>query len=53
MECINYQSAEGDAAAAVLTVAKWFNGEEVPPMAYMAPVMINAENVDSFYPCQW
>ena len=53
VKCINYQSAEGDAAAAVQAVAKWFNGEEVAPMAYMAPVMINGENVDSFYPCQW
>ena len=53
VQAINYQSAEGDAAAAVQTAAKWFAGEEVMDMGYMKPVMITADNVDSFYPCQW
>ena len=53
VSAINYQSAEGDAAAIMQTAARWFNGEDVPAMAYMKPVMIDASNVDSFYPCQW
>ncbi|MEG2653043.1 MAG: sugar ABC transporter substrate-binding protein [Ruthenibacterium sp.] len=53
MEAINYQSAEGDAGAVVMTMANWFNGKEVPPMGYLVPAMITKDNVDSFYPCQW
>ncbi len=53
VQAINYQSAEGDAAAAVQTVARWFAGEEVDAMGYMKPVMITKDNVENFYPCQW
>lgn len=62
--CLNYiQSGElvcgtnqppmQDGALPVLLAAKYFNAEEVPQVVFMAPSVINAENVESFLPAQW
>ncbi len=50
---INYQTAEGDGAAVVYSMAKYFSGEEVPAIGYLAQDIITPENVDGFYPPQW
>jgi ribose transport system substrate-binding protein len=50
---INYQTAEGDGAAVVYSMAKYFAGMEVPPIGYLAQDIITKANVDGFYPPQW
>lgn len=50
---INYQTAEGDGAAVVYSMAKYFAGMDVPPIGYLAQDIITKDNVDNFYPAQW
>ncbi|MEG1525012.1 MAG: substrate-binding domain-containing protein [Clostridia bacterium] len=50
---INYQTAEGDGGAVVYSMAKFFAGQEVPAIGYLAQDIITTENVDGFYPPQW
>jgi ribose transport system substrate-binding protein len=50
---ISYQSAEGDGALAVHSVAKWFNGEPLDPVVYLPRHIITQEDVDEFMPAQW
>ncbi len=50
---INYQTAEGDGAAVCYSMAKWFAGQEVPAIGYLAQDIITKANVDGFYPPQW
>ncbi len=48
-----YQSAESDGATAVKMAADWFNGVEVPPIAYLTKQIITKENVQKYMPAQW
>ena len=50
---ISYQSAEGDGALAVHSAARWFNGEELDPVAYLPKHMITKDDVEEFMPAQW
>jgi ribose transport system substrate-binding protein len=50
---INYQTAEGDGAAVIYSMAKWFAGQDVPAIGYLAQDIITKANVDGFYPPQW
>lgn len=50
---INYQTAEGDGAACVKAMADFFNGKELPEIAYLAQDLIYKENVGNFQPSQW
>ena len=50
---INYQTAEGDGAACVKAMADFFNGKELPEIAYLAQDLIYEENVANFQPPQW
>ncbi|MCK5861571.1 MAG: substrate-binding domain-containing protein [Candidatus Hydrogenedentes bacterium] len=50
---ISYQSAEGDGALAVHSVARWFNGETLEPVAYLPKHIITREDVDEYIPAQW
>ena len=50
---ITYQSAEGDGAIAVHTAARWFKGEDIPPVNYLPKHIITAADVDEFMPAQW
>jgi len=50
---ITYQTAEGDGAAAIYAMAKYFDGQKVPAIGYLAQQIITKENVDNFYPVQW
>ena len=34
-------------------MAKWFAGQEVPAIGYLAQDIITKDNVDGFYPPQW
>ena len=42
-----------DGALPVLLAAKWFNGEEIDDYVFMAPAVINADNVEDYLPAQW
>lgn len=50
---INYQTAEGDGAACAKAMADFFNGVELPEIAYLAQDLIYKENVAGFQPPQW
>ena len=50
---ISYQSAEGDGALAVHSAARWFNGEELDPVAYLPKHIITQKDVEEFMPAQW
>lgn len=50
---INYQTAEGDGAAVIYSMGKWFAGQDVPAIGYLAQDIITKDNVDGFYPPQW
>ncbi len=50
---ISYQSAEGDGALAVHSAARWFNGEQLDPVAYLPKHIITRKDVDEFMPAQW
>lgn len=50
---ITYQTAEGDGAACIYAMAKYFDGQEVPAIGYLEQQIITVENVDNFYPVQW
>jgi len=50
---VTYQSAEGDGATAVHTAARWFRGEEIAPVNYLAKHIITEADVDEFMPAQW
>ena len=42
-----------DGALPVLLAAKWFNGETLDQVVFMAPGIIDAENGESYLPAQW
>jgi ribose transport system substrate-binding protein len=50
---ITYQTAEGDGAAAVKSIAMFYNGMTLPEIAYLAQDIITKDNVAGFYPPQW
>ena len=50
---VTYQSAEGDGATAVHTAARWFKGEEIAPVNYLAKHIITKKDVDEYMPAQW
>lgn len=50
---ITYQSAEGDGAIALFTAVRYFNGEEMDPVAYLPRHIITADDVDNYMPAQW
>ena len=53
LSACSYQSCQGDAGLAVRTVAEFFNGEDIARVSFIGTDIINAENVESFLPCQW
>lgn len=53
LKMASYQTCQGDAGLAVRTVAEYFNGEDIARVSYLATDVIDAENVESFLPCQW
>lgn len=50
---ITYQTAEGDGAACIYAMAKYFDGQVVPAIGYLAQEIITIKNVEGFYPVQW
>ena len=50
---VNYQTAEGDGAAVVRSMADFFNGVQLPAVAYLAQDLIFQADVDNFLPPQW
>ena len=50
---ITYQTAEGDGAACVKAMADFFNGKQMPEIAYLAQDIITKANVANFQPAQW
>ncbi len=50
---ITYQSAEGDGAIASHTAARWFSGEELPPVIYLPKHIITKTDVVEYMPAQW
>lgn len=51
---INYQSAESDGAFPMKLAADWFEGKEFKSfIQYLPKVIIDKDNVESFYPAQW
>lgn len=50
---LTYQSAEGDGAIAIQTVADWFNGKDIDPVVYLPRKIITPDNVEDFSPAQW
>ena len=50
---ITYQSAEGDGALSLYTGIRWFNGEDLDPVAYLPRHIITKTDVDEFMPAQW
>ncbi|MCL2472077.1 MAG: sugar ABC transporter substrate-binding protein [Treponema sp.] len=50
---ITYQTAEGDGAACVKAMADFFNGKQLPEIAYLAQDIITKDNVANFQPAQW
>lgn len=50
---ITYQSAEADGALPIKIAADYFNGLEVPPVAYLPQAVITQETVDTYMPAQW
>lgn len=53
LTCCTNQPPMQDGALPVLLAAKWFNGDVVEDYVFMAPAVINADNVESFLPAQW
>lgn len=53
LTCCTNQPPMQDGALPVLLAAKWFNGEDIADYVFMAPAVINADNVESFLPAQW
>ena len=49
----SYQSCQADAGLVVRTMSEYFNGEEIPRVAYIGTDIISADNVEDFLPCQW
>jgi ABC-type sugar transport system substrate-binding protein len=52
LACTN-QPPMQDGASAVELAAKWFKGEKIPAVSFMAPGVIEKTNVDSYLPAQW
>lgn len=53
LTCGTNQPPMQDGALPVLLAAKWFNGEEIDDYVFMAPAVINADNVEDYLPAQW
>ena len=53
LTCGSNQPPMQDGALPVLLAAKWFNGEEIDDYVFMAPAVINADNVEDYLPAQW
>jgi hypothetical protein len=47
---LKYATLDSDRLAEMV---RFFNGEEIPRVSYIQTDLINAENVESFLPCQW
>lgn len=50
---ITEQSAEGGGAISIRQCAEYFNGLDVAPMALLPLGVIDASNVEEYYPAQW
>jgi len=48
-----YQSAEADGATPVKMAADWFNGKEIPNVAYLTKHLITENDVQKYMPAQW
>lgn len=53
IDAITWQSAESDGALPVKLAADWFDGVEIPPVAYLPQAVITQDTVDSYMPGQW
>lgn len=53
LTCCTNQPPMQDGALPVLLAAKWFNGETLDQVVFMAPGIIDAENVQNYLPAQW
>jgi ribose transport system substrate-binding protein len=54
LHAVTYQSAEGDGALPIEIAARWFRGEKIErAIYYLKKHIINADNVDQFWPAQW
>ncbi len=48
-----YQSAEADGATPVKLAADWFNGKQIPTIAYLPKRLITKDDVQKYLPAQW